>query len=142
MNLGKTDSLAEQEGVWIDYSYRVPGVKLKIARDGNPRHKEWLEKELRPFFRQFRDGYIPASIRDPIALRALAKYILLDWQGVTTDDDPPTAVPYSETAAYAALKESTDFRNDVEFHSLQAANYKREQDEVEHENLSSTSAGS
>jgi len=102
----------ETEGVWVDFS---EGVKLKIARAGNPKFQEKLERLLKPHRRKFRRRNIPLELVRSLTQQASIGTILLDWDGFTEKNEQgeEVKVPFSDDKALEYFKISTDFVNDV-----------------------------
>lgn len=78
----KTNPQAEEEGVWVDYENT--GVKLKIARIGNPAFDKAVNKLSAPHLKKIRNG--DASLQEKLTKEAIAETILLDWKGIEDDD--------------------------------------------------------
>lgn len=94
----QTDKKAEEEGVWIPLSSTA---RLKIARMGNPRHQAALKRLSLPYVKPgMRVSDIADDVYAEIAREAAAETILVDWDGITRDQQP---VPYSKSDALAAL---------------------------------------
>ncbi len=99
----QTDAHAEVDGVWIPLSTTA---RLKIARTGNPRHQACLKRLSLPYIKPgMRMTDIPDDTYAMITREAAAETILVDWDGITRDQQP---VPYSKAEALAAL-EMKDF---------------------------------
>jgi hypothetical protein len=116
----KTNHSAETEGVWVDYQ---SGSRLLLARFEN-------EKAQTYRIESFRENESVIKGKDlvkadekarEISTKALAKFVLLGWEGIV--DDNGEAVPYSEELAYHYLTESRDFARDVIFESNQREKY-------------------
>lgn len=99
-----TNAQKEKEGAWVDAG---GGLRLKIARLGNSDYEEHLRKLSKPYSRQIRMNTIENEVLETVIRKATAKYILLDWENLTDDDDKP--IPYSEAKAYELLTEYRDF---------------------------------
>lgn len=111
MKIGEfiTNATLEKEGVWKEIG---PDARLKIARAGNPDHEAViaeLEREYRAKA-MAGDGELPAPVRRQIAIRASARAILKDWEGLTDDDGVPFP-PYSEEAGVKVMTAAKDFAN-------------------------------
>jgi hypothetical protein len=97
----QTSEEHEMNGVWVDIG---DGTFLKVARMGNPKHREAMRALLAPFKDRPNDIVPQESIDD-----VLARTILVSWEGVTEDG---AEVPYSHEKAveYLSFK---DFRDKV-----------------------------
>lgn len=105
----ETDEKAEIEGTWIDLG---DGAKIKIARLQNPRHREVLENLQKPFALNLRAGVkIPEADARRTGDEAIAKTILLDWQGI--EDNQGNPIPYTEANAFKVLTDLKEFREVV-----------------------------
>lgn len=100
-----TDKTAEVEGVWQEIGL---GAEVKVARAGNPKYTEYLRELSKPYRARLRRRDIPQDIAEAITIKALAKYVLLDWKGITDDDE--NEIPYSVEVAEQYLREYDDFR--------------------------------
>jgi hypothetical protein len=105
----KTDKGAESEGVWVDLP---EGLRLKIARLSNPKAANYLDDLRRPYLRAYRDGNLPLDTAKKFIIKTVAKYVLMDWDGLTEDDEK-THIVYSEEKALELLESSDDFLNTV-----------------------------
>lgn len=94
----QTDTKAEEEGVWIPLSATA---RLRIARIGNPRHQAALKRLSTPYVKPgMRVSDLSDDVYMQLAKEAVVEAILLDWEGITRDQQP---VPYSKTEALAVL---------------------------------------
>lgn len=100
----KTDENLENEGTWVDYESTF---RVKIARIGCRRYKEYMMKAGKPHMRSLKRGEIDNDLADDILRKAIAETILLDWEGLYDDNDNP--IPFSKENALTCLNESTDF---------------------------------
>lgn len=111
-----TSRTLEIDGVWHDLG---AGVKIKVARIGNPEYNAALRKLAQPHKGLARravdsdEGLEESDLnvfRD-IEARCLAEHVLVDWSGFTeTDDVDSDVVEYSVERALKYIKESDDFR--------------------------------
>ena len=102
----KVDSAKSEDGVWMEHD----GAQFLIARFGNIKFVNYLEKLRRPYERVISNGTISNDKLTEIGCRAIAKYILLDWKGLTVNGKE---VPYSEDKAFELLimPNAEEFRN-------------------------------
>jgi hypothetical protein len=122
----------ETDGVWVDLG---DGSKIKVARIGNSRYNEVFQKLIAPFRRQVRMGNIPNEVADEILVKAMARTVLLDWEGIAEDGK---AVPFSVENAYRLMKEYPDFRNVVSEVAQEMETFK----EIDTEDATKNSEGS
>lgn len=77
----RVDTETSKEGVWAEY---VPGVKLRVARIGNP----VFTAEVRRLADEEEDPN-KAGVQDAITRRAAAVGLLKDITGIEDDEDQP-----------------------------------------------------
>jgi hypothetical protein len=115
----KGDATKTQDGVWADYEI---GLRFKIARMNNPRYRKHLAALKQSQLREVRRGN-PELILE-LTTQAMAKYLLLDWEGL--DEDDGTAIPYSIGKSAEILRESQDIYEFVEETSMDSDLFKAE----------------
>lgn len=99
----QTDKQAEEEGVWVPLSTTA---RMKVARVGNRRYTEALKRQSAQYLKPgMRTSDIPDEVYEKITKDVVAETILLDWDGITRDQQP---MPYTKAEARAAL-EMQDF---------------------------------
>lgn len=102
------DVAKETNGIWRDLA-TAPGVKMKIARFGNPDFEKALNDAQRPYKQTLRAGIeLPDEKWTEITCRALAKGVIKDWEGIYGEDDQE--IKYNPEDAYELLMED-QFRN-------------------------------
>lgn len=106
----ETDVSLEENGVWIALA---KDVKVKVAAFGNQKHKDIIDRLFAPYKTQHRKGTLDKTIEEDLHTKAMAKTILLDWEGIVDKDG--SVIPYSPDKAYELLsKESMRrFKNDI-----------------------------
>lgn len=101
----QTDEKAEIEGVWISLP---EGARVRVARWLNEAHTAALNAFKMPFQDQLRAGVqLPDDVSQDINNKAMAKAILVDWDGVKVNGNEE---PYTEELGYKALSDLKDFR--------------------------------
>jgi hypothetical protein len=100
------NTTAEVEGVWHDLA---EGVRIKVARAGNPRAEELSVKKILAAREQGGGSISPEQLKR-IGREVMAEAILVDWSGVT--DEAGIPVPYSKEKAL-------EFLSDPELHDLE-----------------------
>jgi len=99
------DPKKELEGVWFPLVL-LDGVKVRIAKAGNPKYEKLLKKLYKPYSKTMRKGKdIPQSAQDDITNELIANTILLDWSGMPGTDG--TDVPFSIDEAMSLLSDPT-----------------------------------
>lgn len=99
----KTNREKETDGTWVDIG---EGASLKLARIGNPRYEAFLMEQSKPLRTAMRAGNFNDPRLKSVMIKAIARYVLLDWDGLDEDDKP---VPYSEQKAIEWMTEIPDF---------------------------------
>ena len=118
----KVDSAKSEDGVWMEHD----GAKFLVARFGNPRFVNYLEKLRRPYERVIANGTISNDKLTELGVKAMAEYILLDWKGLTVNGKD---IPYSKEKALELLSipEAEEFRNLISNLSQDVEQYREEQ---------------
>ena len=100
----------ETEGVWQNYG---GGLRVKIARMSNPKYEEYLREQTKPHMRRLRSGNLENDVIEEITQKAMARYILLNWEGLKDENDQE--IPYSEKKAFELLSDPKykDFYRDI-----------------------------
>lgn len=103
-----SDMVKETQGIWRELA-TAPGVKMKIARFGNPDFEKALNEAQRPYKQTLRAGIeLPDEKWTEITCSALAKGVIKDWSGIKDEDD--NEIPYNSNDAYDLLMDN-QFRN-------------------------------
>ena len=127
MKLSKfaVDAKKEEEGVWV--SVDSDGAKILVARANNTRYREEFRKLLAPHRAAYRAGTLSEEIAGNILGKALARTILLGWEGIKNDDG--TELVYSTKRAEEILcdPQYSDFRTLVEASSNDAELFRKTQ---------------
>lgn len=122
----RTDAKRETDGVWVSFADSPTGYiwwmdgetrpvgddvevgRLKVARSGNARAREFSKRAMKPHKRLMQQlGEVPEKIAMDVLVQTLAHAILTDWEGINVGGE---AVPFSVEAATQAL-EDEDFRD-------------------------------
>jgi hypothetical protein len=101
----KTDQTLEENGVWVDLG---EDVHVLVGRLTSKRTRE-VRRRLMKKYESMRE--MPPSLEDQINIQVMAESVLLDWRGVTDENNKP--IPYSRDAAIKLLTELSDFRDEV-----------------------------
>lgn len=112
-------------GSWIDFK----DAKFLIAHSGNVRFQRAMQRLQKPFRRKIDKGEMDPADQKRILIQALAEAILLDWQGVSNASGQ--AVQYSRELAIKALTNDDELREFVIEYSLDLANFKAAEEELE-----------
>jgi len=92
----KLDAAKQVEGRWVEFA---AGVRFKIARMNNPKHREKQHKLSRPHLRKLRK--MDTALAERIAREAMVGTVLLDWENI--EDEKGKSIPYSEKKALELL---------------------------------------
>lgn len=135
------DPEKERKGVWVEYA---DDFRIKIARWNNPRFRACLDELTTGnlgFIRRSRRGrdYATDTIK-----KAMARHILLDWEGLEEENGSGglVPVPYSEEKAFEILTRSEIFCDDVIDLSSRVELFKASAKEDAEKNSVSASPGS
>lgn len=119
-----TDKTKETDGVWLE---PADGFRLKIARLGNTKYEEALNKAIKPYLKQIRIGKPNVPEIEKATVKAIANYVLLDWEGLL--DEKEQLIPYSPQKAEELLLESKDFQKLVLQLAQDSENFRRDLNE-------------
>lgn len=112
-NAQQNDTRKFTEGTWLD----LFGARWKVARAGNPRYLEAVEKHGK------RHAQTKADEQRALML-AIAEGILLDWDDVV--DANEEAIPYSTHNAADVLSDNPELVNALLAEANRSENYRRE----------------
>ena len=124
-----TDKVKEKEGVWQDMG---DGLKMRIARIGNPKYQKRFEALSKPHRRALRRGTLSNEIAEKLLVQCIAETIVLDWEGV---EENGKETPFSVENAVRILLEYPELRKYVEDIANEMEGYKAEDDEEAIDNL-------
>lgn len=105
----RTNPEHEINGVWIDYGE----FQIRIARAGgaNKNYIKCLEQISRPYRRAIQTGMLQIEKSEEITRLVLARSVVLDWKGVTDEDDKP--LEFNEDNVLKVLKDIPDLTNEI-----------------------------
>jgi hypothetical protein len=108
----EVDKEASVEGVWIDLEEYGYDVEVKVARWNNPKFLNALQRMTdRPGVKQkVEKNKLDFEEQERIMAYCIARYILLDWKGMTRDGEP---LPYSPEEGERAMLGLPDFKEVV-----------------------------
>lgn len=92
------------EGRWVPVGKTG---RLKIARMNNEKYREYVKKQTKPYRSAIRAGTVDDELMTEIVVRAMARHILLDWEGITEKKVPIT---YTIEKAEELLRTKEPFR--------------------------------
>lgn len=97
------DLKKEVEGVWFPLT-SIPGVDVKVARAGNPRHEKAAQRLMKPYLKSRRFGKdLPPEVQDRIETDLILDTILIDWRGMPGEGGQEA--PYSKELAAVLLRD-------------------------------------
>lgn len=104
-----TDRDLEENGKWFnDVLGDGSGVNLKIRRMSSERVAKFQQEEVQRNRFRMKEGKFPDDVNTEILISVLAGSVIVDWSGVTGDDD--AELPFSVEAATEQLTRLRDFR--------------------------------
>lgn len=109
------------EGIWVTYK---AGVRFRVARAGNPNFLRASDRLEAPFRKQAARGKLSSEKQLEIQCQSMAEGILLDWEGLATEDGP---LPYSAEMAAAVLRWETEIRDFVFEIATNQENFRRQE---------------
>ena len=111
---------AEREGVWHELG---SGLRVKLARWGNPRFTKRFEELVSPHRADIEAGTLDADVDAQVMAKVMAETILLDWDGVEMDGK---VVKYTTVDAEELLKREDlrDFRAEVQKRAQKIEKYR------------------
>lgn len=102
----KIDLDAKEQGDWVPSPY-LPGVRIKARGYGNADHRALMAQQGRDLASIAGSGReVPIDVQDKNELDILLKTILVDWDGITEDDEK-TIVPFSADLARQYLSDAS-----------------------------------
>lgn len=98
MNINKlrVDADKANTGVWVTW---VEDIEVLIARMGNTAFKDKVRKLSTAYGNHLEDP----EVQQKLAIKAAPGTIVLDWRGITDDDDNP--VEYSDDQCFEYLND-------------------------------------
>jgi len=92
-----TDLEAEVEGKWFPLAL-IEGVKVCVARAGNPAYQKMFRKLYKPYSKQaIRGKSISPAIEERIQIDLIVNILLKDWSGMPGENGRD--IPYSKELA-------------------------------------------
>ena len=108
------------QGVWAEYQ---DGVKLLIARAGNPRFLKASDRAEAPHRRDIARNRLASDTALDIQCKAMGEGILLGWTGI---DAGGAELPYTPENAAKVLRHNTRVREFVFEFALEESNYRQD----------------
>jgi len=96
----RVDVEKEEKGAWVSIP-GMPGFRVKVRSVNCEDYRAYAQAEARRFANTYGRQPIPPTETDQSTARGLVEYLLLDWDGVTGDDDKP--VEFSKGLAMETL---------------------------------------
>ena len=119
LNELETNKEAEKDGVWVDY---LDGSRLKIARMGNQSYKAFLAMKYKQNRIVIDRGDKNSdALAETINIEAVARFILLDWEGINLGKK---STEYSPEIGIKSLTHLPDFKADVDNFANDTALYR------------------
>lgn len=130
-----TDQKLAVEGKWFDLSM-LDGVKVKVAKSGNPNYEKLAQKLYKPYQDQIRRKItLSESVTKRITTELIVNTLLMDWQGMPGEQEG-TEAPFSKELARELLDdpELKEIREEILNFSDNFAAYQLESDEEKEKN--------
>ena len=124
-----TDENKEKEGIWQDMG---DGIRIRIARIGNPNYQKLFQRLSKPHRKAIRRGTLKEDVAEALMIECMAETIVLDWEGIELDGKK---LPYSKENAVMILTEFKDLREYINDFANEMEAYMQEQNEEIEENL-------
>lgn len=115
------DKSKTTQGVEIDIG---DGIKITVAKFGNPKFQDYWRAITKPYQRQIDNGTISDDDMEALLIDAMAHTILLGWDGITVKGKK---FPHNVGNAVTLMTDLEEFRNIVAEESRKFANYRAEQ---------------
>lgn len=104
-----TDRDLEENGKWFnDVLGDGSGINLKIRRMSSERVAKFQQEEVQRNRYRMKEGKFPDDVNTEILINVLAGAVIVEWSGVTDNDDREVA--FSVEAATDYLTRFRDFR--------------------------------
>lgn len=135
----KADRSAEDDGVWVALD-GSDAASVKLARIGNRRYREAMQRRMKPYRRALRAGTLDEATAERITAEVLAETVLLDWRDLTLDGK---ALTYSSENARDVLNDPAlrDFRDLIVEMASDIELYRQQDREEAEKNSPPSSAG-
>ena len=124
-----TDENKETDGIWQDMG---DGIKVKIARIGNPKYQKLFQKISKPHRKAIRRGTLKEDVAEKLMIECMAKTIVLDWKNIEVDGK---VLPYSVENAIQILTDFKDLKEYINDFANEMEAYMQEDAEEGEENL-------
>lgn len=92
-------------GCWVSIG---KDAKLRVARMNNESYREFIKKKTKPYRSAMRAGTLDEDLMTEIVVQAMARHILLDWDGLT---EKGAKIPYTVEKAEEILRTKEPFRD-------------------------------
>lgn len=108
----KVNSSRAEQGAWVKDLPGMGDLRLKVRGFSNTDYAAFMAREVAAVPRDQReggrrDGGLKPQTRDALLIRGMVEHILVDWDGLTDEEEQP--VPFSKEQAMALLADP-DFR--------------------------------
>lgn len=113
------DKDAAENGKWFTTE---SGMRVKVAKLGNPNYKAEIMRLQKPVLEQLRRGDVD-SLSNEITKKAMSKFILMDWEN---EDENGAPIAYTSKLGLEALTEYEDFLEDISTLSCVRRNFSPE----------------
>ena len=108
------------------------GLKMRIARIGNPKYQKRFQALSKPHRRAIRRSTLADEVAEKLLVQCLSETIVLDWEGLEENGEE---VLYSLENCIRILTDYPELRNYVNDIANELEGYQAEDDEEATENL-------
>lgn len=109
-SLMASDKLAS-EGVWVDMDggpSEPEGWRVKVRWSNCPEYRHGLAELIKPHKRKLtKNNDLPVKLMEKISTEAVARYVVIDWEGIQDDDGKD--IPYDHKLCMQYMLKSPEF---------------------------------
>lgn len=142
----KINSTRAEQGAWVSDLPQMGDLRLKVRGFSNTDYAAFMAREVAAVPRDQRekgrsDGALKPKARDTLLIRGMVEHILIDWSGLTDDNNKP--IPYSKERAMEMLLDPDlrPFRDAVAFAAAEVEEVQSDRVEAVVGNSSPASGG-
>jgi hypothetical protein len=101
----KQDDKKVSEGVWVEAG---EGLRLLIASFNSAAYAKEIKRIGKPYRTQIRSGRIANDVLVDLTKQAASRFVLLDWENLTEDDEV-TEIPFTPEKALELFNDCPQF---------------------------------
>ena len=123
-NLSSFSTEKQNHGRKVDFA----GSTFWVCHIGNFKFQNRYNELRRPFKRKIDQDTLPAETAQELLCRAMAEYILVNWEGV---EDNGVVVPYSKETAFQALNTNAELRDFIQSIAVDTSQFVDEEESAD-----------